>query len=73
MLEIKKDWLYQAKIVYGCLVIVQLFFLILGFLLSWQPVLLAIAVEIYQTTYQLSIIFVLLCYLFIQDSVVWMI
>lgn len=64
MLEIKKDWLYPAKIVYGCFVIVQLFFLILGFLLSGQLVPLAIAVEIYQTTYQLSIIFILIYPLF---------
>lgn len=64
MLEIKKDWLYPAKIVYGCLVIVQLFFLILGFLLSGQLVPLGIAVEIYQTTYQLSIIFILIYPLF---------
>lgn len=65
MFNIKKDWLYPVKIVYGSFVIVQLFFLIIVILLSGQLFSLTIVSEMYQTIYQLSIIFILIYPLFI--------
>lgn len=60
MFQFKKDWLYTAKILYSCFVLVQICFSVLGIIFSGHQLPLIILSEIYNSFYQISIIFILI-------------
>lgn len=65
MINLKKDWLYESRIIYICFVLAQLIFIVCGVLLSRYELAMRIITQVYESFSEVSIILVLIYPLYV--------